>query len=111
MAKKFSDNNPLKNLSGAVQAPELPQQQTSVPVSGDPGTESVTQKRKPRYLRLDITDYYDYVSLMTDHLKNKSGRYISMTQYILRLIEADKQQNLGLYQKLEQIEAMKRDVT
>lgn len=110
MVKKFSDNNPLKNLSGAVQAPEL-SQQTSVPVSGDPVPGFVTQKRKPRYLRLDITDYYDYVSLMTDHLKNKSGKYISMTQYILRLIEADKQQNLGLYQKLEQIEAMKRDIT
>ena len=44
---------------------------------------------------------------MADHASNTSGKYISMTQYILRLIEADKQQNIKLYEKLEQIENMK----
>ena len=72
---------------------------------------TVTQeKKKPEYLRLDVTDYKDYISLMAEHTSNTSGKYVSMTQYILRLIEADKQKNLETYEKLEQIERMKREL-
>ena len=68
------------------------------------------EKKKPEYLRLDVTDYKDYVSLMAEHTSNMTGKYVSMTQYILRLIEADKQKNLETYEKLEQIERMKREL-
>ena len=68
------------------------------------------EKKKPEYLRLDVTDYKDYISLMAEHTSNTSGKYVSMTQYILRLIEADKQKNIETYEKLEQIERMKREL-
>ena len=68
------------------------------------------EKKKPEYLRLDVTEYKDYVSLMAEHMSNTTGKYVSMTQYILRLIEADKQKNLETYEKLEQIERMKREL-
>ena len=68
------------------------------------------QKKKPEYLRLDVTEYKDYVSLMAEHMSNTTGKYVSMTQYILRLIEADKQKNLETYEKLEQIERMKGEL-
>lgn len=68
------------------------------------------EKKKPEYLRLDVTEYKDYISLMAEHASNTTGKYVSMTQYILRLIEADKQKNLETYEKLEQIERMKREL-
>ena len=68
------------------------------------------EKKKPDYLRLDVTECKDYVSLMAEHMSNTTGKYVSMTQYILRLIEADKQKNLDIYEKLEQIQRMKREL-
>lgn len=68
------------------------------------------EKKKLEYLRLDVTEYKDYVSLMAEHMSNTTGKYVSMTQYILRLIESDKQKNLDIYEKLEQIQRMKREL-
>lgn len=100
--KNVSDiSEPLKNDTHAAiepkQAQPEPQQNKSV-------------KKGQKYLRLDITGYQDYIFLMAEHLTNSSGKYVSMTQYILRLIEADKQQNIELYGKLEKIENMKREL-
>ena len=47
---------------------------------------------------------------MADHLTITSGKYVSMTQYILGLIKADKEKNIELYEKLEQIEKMKKEL-
>lgn len=66
--------------------------------------------KKPKYLQLNITDYQDYISLMAEHEKTVTGKYMSMTKYILQLIEADKQKNIKLYTKLEEIEKMKREI-
>ena len=68
------------------------------------------KKNEPYYIRLDATKYKDYISLMAQHISNTTGKYVSRTQYILRLIEADKQKNLETYEKLEQIERMKREL-
>lgn len=76
----------------------------------EPRQKKIKEKKGQKYLRLDITGYQNYISLMADHLTNTSGKYVSMTQYILRLIEADKQQNIEIYEKLEQIEKMKREL-
>lgn len=74
-------------------------------------TEPVQQKdEKAKYLRLDITKYKDYIALMADYTTNSTGKYKSMTQYILDLIEADKQANIELYEKLSKIEQMKREL-
>jgi hypothetical protein len=74
-------------------------------------TEPVQQRdEKAKYLRLDITKYKDYIALMADYTTNSTGKYKSMTQYILDLIEADKQNNLELYEKLSRIEQMKREL-
>lgn len=67
-------------------------------------------QKKPKYLQLNITDYQDYISLMAEHEKDVTGKYVSMTKYILQLIEADKQKNIKLYTKLENIEKMKREI-
>ena len=66
-------------------------------------------KKKTKYLRLDITGLEDYVSLMAEHLTDTTGGNVSMTRYIRQLIEADKQQNSELFEKLVQIENMKRE--
>lgn len=66
--------------------------------------------KKTKYLQLNITNYQDYISLMAEHEKTVTGKYMSMTKYILQLIEADKQKNIELYTKLEEIEKMKREI-
>lgn len=76
----------------------------------EPQQNKSNAKKRQKYLRLDITNCQDYISLMADHASNISGKYVSMTQYILRLIEADKQKNIELYEKLEQIEKMKKEL-
>lgn len=107
----FKNNNPNETL--------LPQKNSSIESNNaavdDTEKKSTPkapkqEKKKPEYLRLDVTEYKDYVSLMAEHTSNTTGKYVSMTQYILRLIEADKQKNLETYEKLEQIERMKREL-
>lgn len=95
-------SHPKKNISAAVESVKSP-----LDLQQNKGN----AKKGQKYLRLDITNYQDYISLMADHESNTSGKYVSMTQYIHRLIEADKQQNIELYEKLEQIENMKRELT
>lgn len=119
MAKNFKNNDPNSNL--------LPPKKNNVDSNNEPEsievdttpkpeppkptkTNEPKEKKKPEYLRLDVTDYKDYISLMAEHTTNTTGKYVSMTQYILRLIEADKQKNIETYEKLEQIERMKREL-
>lgn len=74
--------------------------------------EQSSEEPKPqkKYLRLDITDCQEYIYLMAQHHGNISGKYVSMTQYILSLIQADKEKNLELYRKLEEIEQLKQEL-
>lgn len=114
MSKNFKNNDPNSNL--------LPPKKNNVDSNNEPKSAAVDteknptpkapkqEKKKPEYLRLDVTEYKDYVSLMAEHTSNTTGKYVSMTQYILRLIEADKQKNIETYEKLEQIERMKREL-
>ena len=112
--KGFSNNNPLDNLSNKKNIPDK-QVETNKQTKE---TEEIVvnnnaeakEKKKPKYLRLDITEYQDYIKLMAQHESDNSRKYVSMTQYILRLIEADKQQNIKKYEQLEQIEKMKREI-
>lgn len=116
MSKGFSKNNPLEKLSGTTVQKNTEMQkkvQTEVePTSASPDPQRSKDKPKKgqKYLSLDITGYQGYISLMAEYEKNKTGKYVSQTQYILRLIEADKQKNLELYEKLEQIEKMKQEL-
>ncbi len=116
MAKSFK-NNPLDNLN-QTNPPEATEDE-NLPESGSSAQDSASQETVPapppkdikkKYLRLDITNYQDYISLMADYKTNTTGEYVSMTQYILKLIEADKQKNLKLYGKLEEIEKMKKEL-
>ncbi len=116
MAKSFK-NNPLDNLN-QTNPPEATEDE-NLPESGSLVQDSASQERdsvpppkdiKKKYLRLDITNYQDYISLMADYKTNTTGEYVSMTQYILKLIEADKQKNMELYGKLEEIEKMKKEI-
>lgn len=105
-------NQYKKNMN---KIPELPDNDTQThaaaeAVKAEPQQNKNKNKKGQKYLRLDITDYHEYISLMAEHASNTSGKYVSMTQYILRLIESDKQQNSELYEKLEQIENMKREL-
>lgn len=105
-------NRYKKNMNNI---PELPDNDTQThaaaeAVMAEPQQNENKNKKGQKYLRLDITDYQEYISLMADHASNTSGKYVSMTQYIHWLIEADKQQNIELYEKLEQIENMKREL-
>lgn len=111
----FKKGNPNAILAGEHKEPDSTQTDISAAVEPvktplEPQQKKSNTKKGQKYLRLDITNYQDYISLMADHASNTSGKYVSMTQYILRLIEADKQQNIELYEKLEQIESMKREL-
>lgn len=115
MGKSFKKNDPNLVLSGTTQhfePTEKPQTAAVEPTRQNPPeqTKSKDKDKKKKYLRLDITAYQDYISLMSTHLTATSGKYVSMTQYILDLIEADKQRNSELFEKLEQIENMKREL-
>ena len=61
-------------------------------------------------MRLDVTEYQEYLKLMTEYTAKSTGKYTSMTQYIQRLIEEDRRKNKELYDKLEQIEKLKADI-
>lgn len=97
-------------------ADDKPEQTASVQSAPQKATAPAASngKKKTKYLRLDITGLEDYVSLMAEHLTNTSGDNVSMTKYIRGLIEADMQQNSGLFEKLkqlnEQIESMKHEL-
>ncbi len=113
--KDLKKINPNMILAGDHKEPELPKNDAHAkiepePTQPEPQQDKSIGKGGKKYLRLDITGYQNYISLMAEHLTNTSGRYVSMTQYILRLIEADKQSNLELFQKLEQIENLKREI-
>lgn len=95
---QFMDNNPGQGAAVKSALQDLSEQAGS------------NEKKKAKYLRLDITGLEDYVSLMAEHLTNTSGGHISMTKYIRQLIESDKQQNSELFEKLKQIENMKREL-
>ena len=109
-SKKFNNNPSLAYIT----APEQPvAEETKKPESQ---TIKLVKEEKPekapqkKYLRLDITDCQEYISLMAAYTSKTTGKYTSMTQYILRLIEADKQANTALYSKLQAIEQMKDEL-
>ena len=113
MALKDKNKIGISNLQSQYQKNTAPKEAPTAiePKQTEPKPkQDKNGKKGQKYLRLDITNYQEYISLMADHLTNTSGKYVSMTQYILRLIEADKQQNIELYEKLEQIEKMKREL-
>lgn len=113
MAGKFK-KDPNKNLSGGqnsdIKGDTLSQNTANEQQNKKEGGKSNPPQKKPKYLQLNITDYQDYISLMAEHEKTVTGKYMSMTKYILQLIEADKQKNIELYTKLENIEKMKREI-
>lgn len=106
-ATQTGQNKPVGNKAEQVQEIQSTPQKA-------PEQAGTSEKKKPKYLRLDITGLEDYVSLMAEHLASTSGDHVSMTKYIRQLIEADKQQNSDLFESLkqlnEQIENMKREL-
>lgn len=107
MSALMNHANTVKNISN--NKPETIENKTTTkpePVK----TDEPKEKKKTEYLRLDVTECKDYISLMAEHTSNITGKYVSMTQYILRLIAADKQKNIETYEKLEKIEQMKREL-
>ena len=57
-----------------------------------------------KYFRLDITEYQDYISLMSDYTN------LSMTKYINKLIEDDMAKNINTYNKLLQREKLLKEI-
>lgn len=109
-SKKFNNNPSLAYIT----APEQPATEETkktepqtIKVVKEEKTEQAPQKK---YMRLDITDCQEYISLMAAYTSKTTGKYTSMTQYILKLIEADKQANTALYSKLQAIEQMKDEL-
>ncbi len=105
----FKKGNPNEVLAGDYKEAELSKSDIHAKAE-QPQQNKSTAKTKQKYLRLDVTDYYNYVSLMADYFSKRNNKYVSMTQYILQLIESDKQQHRDLYEKLEQIENQKREL-
>ena len=99
--KNFSNNNVFENFGNDnIGASEEPGN-VDINMSKTPAAEP---KKEKKYLRLDITDNQEYISLMADHNK------VSMTKYINQLIEADKQSNSDTFKKLAEIERQKREL-
>ena len=109
-SKKFNNNPSLAYIT----APEQPA--TEETKKTEPQTiklvkeEKTEQAPQKKYMRLDITDCQEYISLMAAYTSKTTGKYTSMTQYILKLIEADKQANTALYSKLQAIEQRKDEL-
>ena len=109
-SKKFNNNPSLAYIT----APEQPA--TEETKKTEPQTIKLVKEQKTeqapqkKYMRLDITDCQEYISLMAAYTSKTTGKYTSMTQYILKLIEADKQANTALYSKLQAIEQMKDEL-
>ena len=109
-SKKFNNNPSLAYIT----APEQPA--TEETKKTEPQTiklvkeEKTEQAPQKKYMRLDITDCQEYISLMSAYTSKTTCKYTSMTQYILKLIEADKQANTALYSKLQAIEQMKDEL-
>ena len=100
-SKKAFSINPLDNFgTDDFEASKEPGN-VDINMSKTPAAEP---KKEKKYLRLDITDNQEYISLMADHSK------VSMTKYINQLIEADKQSNNDTFKKLAEIERMKREL-
>lgn len=96
MAKKsFSSSNPFDNF-----------EPSKVDVEPVPDKE----KKEKRYLRLDVTECYDYIQLMSKYATDKGGKFVSMTSYLLSLVEKDQEEHKELYDKLQTIEKMKSEL-
>jgi hypothetical protein len=101
----------LADMMSGKKIVETKKETVSLKTTSDHTKQTVKKSKKNRkYLSLDVTNYQDYVSLMADYTSGKTGKYKSMTQYILDLIEADKKNNLELYTKLKEIEEMKHSI-
>lgn len=96
MAKRdFTKNNPLDRFGTAAEPSE--------PIKTvEP--DKTSDKKKRKYLRLDVEDYHEYIRIMSEH----NG--VTMTNYIQGLIKKDKEENAVLFGKLERIEQMKKDL-
>lgn len=109
-SKKFNNNPSLAYITApeqpATEETKKPEPQT-IKLVKEEKTEQAPQKK---YMRLDITDCQEYISLMAAYTSKTTGKYTSMTQYIQRLIEEDRQKNKELYDKLEEIEKLKVNI-
>ena len=117
MSKKSFVNNPamafVSKPQEAVEQPQTDKTEISIgrktEAQEQPNTASQgISKRKAKYMRLDVTEYQEYLKLMAEYTAKSTGKYTSMTQYIQRLIEEDRRKNKELYDKLEQIEKLKQ---
>ena len=119
MSKKSFVNNPamafVSKPQEAVEQPQTDKTEISIgrktEAQEQPNTASQgISKRKAKYMRLDVTEYQEYLKLMAEYTAKSTGKYTSMTQYIQRLIEEDRRKNKELYDKLEQIEKLKAEL-
>ena len=104
MAKKsFSSGNVFDNFeTDNIGASE--DTQNNLDINNTKSHGEPTPKKNKKYLRLDITDNQEYISLMADY------NNVSMTKYINQLIEADRQINGDTFSKLAEIERQKREL-
>lgn len=120
-SKKFNNNPSLVYITAPEQLEESREPQTIKLIQKEspkqePQTIKLIKEEKPdqapqkKYMRLDITDCQEYISLMAAYTSKTTGKYTSMTQYIQRLIEEDKRKNKELYDKLEEIEKLKANI-
>ena len=119
MSKKSFVNNPamafVSKPQEAVEQPQIDKTEISMVQKTKAQEKPITtsqgiSKRKAKYMRLDVTEYQEYLRLMTEYTAKSTGKYTSMTQYIQRLIEEDRRKNKELYDKLEQIEKLNADI-
>ena len=111
MSSKKFNNNPSLAYITAPEQPATEETKKTEPQTIKVVKEEKTEQAPPKkYMRLDITDCQEYISLMAAYTSKTTGKYTSMTQYILKLIEADKQANTALYSKLQAIEQMKDEL-
>lgn len=110
MTKSFKKANPLDKLNQVSAQPQVTttpemvaeheepiiQPKSNIVIESQP-TKKLNKEDK-KYLRLDITEYHKYISIMAEHNK------VSMTKYINNLIAADMIKNEEIYNKLKQLE-------
>lgn len=90
--KNFKDKKPLDTVGG-----EIEQNSKDALLKKKENT-SVSSKKKSDYLRLDISNYREYLSTMAGFKR------ISLTKYIQHLIDNDIKQYSEIYEKLKNIQ-------
>jgi hypothetical protein len=88
-----------------VNEPKTNEARAAANILGHFGETEKKSKKKSNsdYIRLDVADYKEYLRTMSGYDSMKTGKTVSVTKYIQKLIDADMQARKSEYEKAKNI--------